>query len=209
MAESNLRAVRPWRAWLPTPGAAAHLRRLARLNAYIRRILRARWAARCTGAAAAKPDILDRLLASIEARPWGAVRRQGDPTLTLFCQHAAPCAAGPQGAALTLWCQLGHPQVSVCVARGGGTCMAAAARSAPRGSLPLRARCCARLSDRRGRRPRAAHTMPRWRRSCASRSRRSCWRATRPAPQCSPGRCTSSCAIRKPSRACAPHPLLS
>jgi hypothetical protein len=93
MAESNLRAVRPWRAWLPTPGAAAHLQRLARLNAYIRRILRARWAARCTGAVAAKPDILDRLLASIEARPWGAGQRQGNLNLTRSCWHAAPRAA--------------------------------------------------------------------------------------------------------------------
>ena len=68
MAESNLRAVRPWREWLPTPGAARHQRLLGQLNAYIRRILRARWRARCKGAAAAKPDILDRLLGSIEVR---------------------------------------------------------------------------------------------------------------------------------------------
>ncbi|KAK9835127.1 hypothetical protein WJX81_000142 [Elliptochloris bilobata] len=67
MAESNLRAVRPWREWLPTPSAWRHRRCLAALNAYIRRILRERWRARRKGVASAKADILDRLLASIEA----------------------------------------------------------------------------------------------------------------------------------------------
>jgi hypothetical protein len=209
MAESNLRAVRPWRAWLPTPGAAAHLRRLARLNAYIRRILRARWAARCTGAAAAKPDILDRLLASIEARPWGAVRRRGDPTLTLSCYaRSAPRRQATRRRLDTL-VPAGHPRVSVHVASQGWRVRAwQQPQEAPCGLDTLCAHCCARPSDRRGRRPRAARTTRRWRRSCASRSRRSCWRATRPAPRCSPGRCTSSSAIRKPSRGCvfAPPP---
>lgn len=72
MAESNLRAVRPWREWLPTPSAWRHSRCLAALNEYITRILRERWRARAKGAASAKPDILDRLLASTEARSAAA-----------------------------------------------------------------------------------------------------------------------------------------
>ena len=75
MAESNLRAVRPWREWLPTPSAWRHTRCLSALNGYIRRILRERWRARAKGAASAKPDILDRLLASIEARLSGLVSK--------------------------------------------------------------------------------------------------------------------------------------
>ena len=68
MEEANLRALRPWRALVPGPGGAAYTRGIARLDAYITSLLRARWAARQAKGRQAYDDILERMLAAIEAR---------------------------------------------------------------------------------------------------------------------------------------------
>ncbi len=68
MAEANLRAIRPWRQYLPTPSFFAFLWRMHQLNSYIRALLRNRWNTRHERAKAAKRDILDRLIAAIEVR---------------------------------------------------------------------------------------------------------------------------------------------
>ena len=67
MEEANLRALRPWRALVPGPGGAAYKRGIARLDAYITSLLRARWAGRGKGGVT-HDDILERMLAAIEAR---------------------------------------------------------------------------------------------------------------------------------------------
>lgn len=68
MAEANLRAIRPWRQYLPTPSFFAFLWRMHQLNSYIRALLRNRWNTRHERAKAAKRDILDRLITAIEVR---------------------------------------------------------------------------------------------------------------------------------------------
>jgi cytochrome P450 len=77
MEEANLRALRPWRALVPgTRAGAAYKRGIARLDDYITRLLRARWAARsknsnngnADGSSPVYTDILERMLASIAAR---------------------------------------------------------------------------------------------------------------------------------------------
>lgn len=68
MAEANLRAIRPWRQYLPTPSFFAFLWRMYQLNTYIRRLLRARWHGRHQREKGAKRDILDRLITAIEVR---------------------------------------------------------------------------------------------------------------------------------------------
>jgi hypothetical protein len=59
----------------------------------------------------------------------------------------------------------------------------ATSRAAPSRRQPRRRRCHTHALRRRP----APSGPPRWRSSCATRSRRSCWRATRPAPPSSPG----------------------
>ena len=70
MAEANLRALRPWRAYLPLLPAFWQFRACtAALDAYIKGRLRARWKARHNPRPAGhKLDIVDRLFAAIEAR---------------------------------------------------------------------------------------------------------------------------------------------
>ena len=69
MEEANLRALRPWRALVPGPGGAAYKKGIARLDAYITSLLRARWASRGKGSTSPPhDDILERMLAAIEAR---------------------------------------------------------------------------------------------------------------------------------------------
>ena len=68
MAEANLRAIRPWRQYLPTPSFFAFLWRMSRLNSYIRTLLRTRWHTRHARSHAPKRDILDRLITAIEVR---------------------------------------------------------------------------------------------------------------------------------------------
>ncbi|KAK9909425.1 hypothetical protein WJX75_002020 [Coccomyxa subellipsoidea] len=74
MAEANLRAIRPWRQYLPTPSFFAFLWRMSRLNSYIRTLLRTRWHTRHARSHAPKRDILDRLITAIEAKggTWSA-----------------------------------------------------------------------------------------------------------------------------------------
>ncbi len=68
MAEANLRAIRPWRQYLPTPAFFAFEWRMNHLNSYIKRLLRERWHGRHKCSGAPKQDILDRLMRAIEAR---------------------------------------------------------------------------------------------------------------------------------------------
>jgi len=68
MAEANLRSIRPWRQYIPTPSFFAFHWRMRQLNSYITQLLRQRWNSRPKRAASAKLDILDRLLNAIEVR---------------------------------------------------------------------------------------------------------------------------------------------
>ena len=66
MAEANLRSIRPWRPYIPTPSFFMFHWRVRQLNSYIRQLLRQRWNDRTHRAGTAKLDILDRLLNAIE-----------------------------------------------------------------------------------------------------------------------------------------------
>jgi cytochrome P450 len=87
MEEANLRALRPWRAFVPGKARRAYAAGIKALDAYIRALLRARWAAfqkakgakddpGCPRAALAdgSGDILGTMLAAIDAKgePWSA-----------------------------------------------------------------------------------------------------------------------------------------
>lgn len=67
MEESNLRVLRPWRHYIPGPAWYSFRVRMRKLDSYICAILRARWQGRLKGILPAKPDILDRILAAIQA----------------------------------------------------------------------------------------------------------------------------------------------
>lgn len=69
MAEANLRSIRPWRAYMPTPSFFAFHWRMSRLDSYIKRLLQQRWRTRSQRRSSAKLDILDRLLNAIEVPP--------------------------------------------------------------------------------------------------------------------------------------------
>ncbi len=66
MAEANLRSIRPWRPYIPTPSFFAFHWRMRQLNSYIRQLLRQRWNDRPKRAGSATLDILDRLFNAIE-----------------------------------------------------------------------------------------------------------------------------------------------
>lgn len=66
MAEANLRSIRPWRQYLPTPAFFAFQWRMKQLNSYIKRLLRERWNSRHKRSSSCKRDILDRLITAIE-----------------------------------------------------------------------------------------------------------------------------------------------
>ncbi len=66
MAEANLRSIRPWRPYIPTPSFFMFHWRVRQLNSYIRQLLRQRWNDRSHRSGTAKLDILDRLLNAIE-----------------------------------------------------------------------------------------------------------------------------------------------
>ena len=66
MAEANLRSIRPWRAYMPTPSFFAFHWRMSHLDSYIKHLLRQRWSTRSERRSAARLDILDRLLNAIE-----------------------------------------------------------------------------------------------------------------------------------------------
>ena len=77
MEECNRRSLEPWRKFLPTPEWFAHRKRVAMLNAYIIDMIRARWKKRMSGVKNPNPDILDRVLASVDKDEYGAeVERQ-------------------------------------------------------------------------------------------------------------------------------------
>ena len=77
MEECNRRSLEPWRKFLPTPEWFAHRKRVAMLNAYIIDMIRARWKKRMSGVKNPNPDILDRVLASVDEDEYGAeVERQ-------------------------------------------------------------------------------------------------------------------------------------
>ena len=66
MEECNRRSLEPWRKFLPTPEWFAHRKRVAMLNAYIIDMIRARWKKRMSGVKNPNPDILYRVLASVD-----------------------------------------------------------------------------------------------------------------------------------------------
>ena len=69
MEEANLRALRPWRACIPGRARAAYASGIKALDAYIRALLRARWAARGGKGGGGRPrDVLDTMLSAIQAR---------------------------------------------------------------------------------------------------------------------------------------------
>lgn len=61
MTEGNLRALRPWRMYLPTPSWFKYRSGLAQLDAYVIRILNERWHARAQGGKR-KADLLEKRL---------------------------------------------------------------------------------------------------------------------------------------------------
>ena len=61
MTEGNLRALRPWRMYLPTPSWFKYRSGLAQLDAYVIRILNERWHARSQGSGR-KLDLLEKRL---------------------------------------------------------------------------------------------------------------------------------------------------
>lgn len=67
MEEANQRVLRPHRKYLPTPSWFAFRSNVAALNAYLVGLIRSRWQARMAGKVPQGGDILDRILAAIEA----------------------------------------------------------------------------------------------------------------------------------------------
>lgn len=71
MEEANKRSLRPWREYLPTNEWFLHRKRIADLDAYIKNLLRARWAKRypekgATKAALPAGDIIDRIMDDVQ-----------------------------------------------------------------------------------------------------------------------------------------------
>lgn len=66
MEEANRRVLAPWRSWLPTPATFQFASRMKCLNSFILQLLRKRWAARVAGQRLEQPDVLERILASVE-----------------------------------------------------------------------------------------------------------------------------------------------
>ena len=72
MEECNRRSLEPWRTYLPTAEWFAHRKRVSSLNNYIINLIRKRWKKRISGAENPNPDILDRVLASVDVKEYGA-----------------------------------------------------------------------------------------------------------------------------------------
>jgi hypothetical protein len=68
MEESNLRALRPWRKYIPSKSWVDYLVKMWKLNQYIKGILQKRWAERQSGLVKSKSDLLERMLAALEVR---------------------------------------------------------------------------------------------------------------------------------------------
>ncbi len=78
MTEGNLRALRPWRMYLPSPSWFRYRRGLAQLDAYVIRILNERWHARAKGSER-KPDLLEKRLDVILVRPLAYMAQPSGP----------------------------------------------------------------------------------------------------------------------------------
>ncbi|CEG01432.1 Cytochrome P450, E-class, group I [Ostreococcus tauri] len=72
MDECNRRSLEPWRKFLPTREWREHRKRVAALNKYIVDLIRVRWKKRVSGETNPNPDILDRVLASVEMEEYGS-----------------------------------------------------------------------------------------------------------------------------------------
>ena len=75
MEEAIRRVLAPWRSWLPTPATFLFASRMRRLNSFILQLLRKRWAARVAGDRPPQPDVLERILASIQVPESSLLRR--------------------------------------------------------------------------------------------------------------------------------------
>lgn len=71
MDECNRRSLEPWRKYIPTAEWHAHRKRVASLNEYIIDLIRSRWKKRVAGTTSPNPDILDRVLASVDIADYG------------------------------------------------------------------------------------------------------------------------------------------
>lgn len=72
MEEANVRVLRPYREYLPTPDWWRFRSRMAKLNSYLINFFRERRASRMAGVKRPRKDILDRIMDSIEesGEPW-------------------------------------------------------------------------------------------------------------------------------------------
>lgn len=172
--------------------------------------LRRRWQARLAGTRPAKPDILDRILQAIEVGGGAARRGAGGPPTAAGCR----ARAGGGGGGASLWlCGLVGGSIQGRAAVGASSAsfhlfharhhsaQQDAPNAAPCQALgPHHTRALTHIHARAHtqahmhthersplcRRRAPSGTAP-WSSSCATRSRPSCWRATRPAPACSRG----------------------
>jgi cytochrome P450 len=71
VTEANRRVWEPWRAYMPTPEHWRFKRTVGKLNAYVSNLIRERWAVHRSGKVQAEPDILDRILSTIDPNDWG------------------------------------------------------------------------------------------------------------------------------------------
>ncbi|KAK9816800.1 hypothetical protein WJX72_005241 [[Myrmecia] bisecta] len=118
MTESNIRALRPWRKYLPLPSWFQYRSRVGRLNAYIIGLLRARWQDRLDGHISKQPDVLDRLMASIEAR--GEAWSVGLETQLCYEIKTFLLAGHETSAAMLTWCLHELTQHPECLAKVRG-----------------------------------------------------------------------------------------
>jgi cytochrome P450 len=134
MEEGNRRVLAPWRAAYPLT-AWRHAARVRALDAYIKGLIRARRAARAAGQET-PPDILDRILASLEERgsPWDAAAE----TQLCFELKTFLLAGHETSAAMLTWTLFELARDPAATARVRAEAAAAFA-GAPRGAAPARA----------------------------------------------------------------------
>ena len=72
--EANLRIWSPWRYYAPTLAHYRYEQTLGKLNAYVEKCVRDRWAKRTRGEVQSRPDILDRILEAVNPSDWCDVR---------------------------------------------------------------------------------------------------------------------------------------
>lgn len=68
MEEANLRVLRPYRMYLPTPSWWDFRARIKRLNLFLISYMRTRWEERKAGKARERVDILERIFEGIQVR---------------------------------------------------------------------------------------------------------------------------------------------